>query len=90
MTDILEKATVVYKSMDKKQKNRFDALQWSRTNLRDAITRRHACPAKLCEDGAPHLLNKGKQMLRYCVDLDPQRRERAQHMTKYVKSPDPE
>ena len=34
--------------------------------------------------------NYRKQMLRYWVDLDPQRRERAQRMTKYVKSPDPE
>ena len=34
--------------------------------------------------------NYRKQMLRYWVDLNPQRRERAQHMTKYVKSPDPE
>lgn len=34
--------------------------------------------------------NYRKQMLRYWVDLCPQRRERAQRMTKYVKSPDPE
>lgn len=34
--------------------------------------------------------NYRKQMIRYWVDLCPQRRERAQHITKYVKSPDPE
>ena len=34
--------------------------------------------------------NYRKQMYRYWADLCPQRRERAERMSKYVKDPDPE